>query len=87
MKRKVTFQIDAPGAKKVLLAGDFTDWEASARKMTKKPGRSAVFSTSLSLAPGSYEYKFIVDGEWREDPAAESRRNSFGTRNAVITVG
>ncbi|NIM06632.1 MAG: glycoside hydrolase [Armatimonadetes bacterium] len=86
MKRKVAFQIDAPGAKQVLVAGDFTNWESGAKRMPKKRGKKVVFSTSLMLSPGTYEYKFIVDGEWREDPAAESRENLFGTRNSLITV-
>jgi len=84
--KKVTFQIHAPGARQVFLAGDFTQWEAEAKRMTRKRGESGVFSASVNLSPGTYEYKFIVDGEWKEDPARPCRANSFGTNNSVITV-
>lgn len=86
MNKKVTFQIDAPGAKQVLLAGDFTQWEAGAKRMTRKRGQTQLFSTSISLPPGTYEYKYIVDGEWKEDPAAQNCINRFGTQNSVLTV-
>jgi 1,4-alpha-glucan branching enzyme len=86
MKRKVAFQIDAPDAKQVLLVGDFTAWESNAKRLSRKRGKSALFSTSLTLPAGTYEYKFIVDGEWREDPTAETCPNCFGSRNSLIRV-
>ncbi len=85
--KKVTFQVRAPGAKQVYLAGDFTHWQAQAKRMTRKRDQSGVFAASITLSPGTYEYKFIVDGEWREDPASPSRMNSFGASNSVLTVG
>jgi len=85
--KKVAFQIHAPGAKEVLLAGDFTQWDKQPKKMTRKRGQSGVFSTSLALPLGIHEYKFIVDGKWHEDPAATNVANSFGSVNSVIEVG
>jgi len=39
------------------------------------------------LAPGSYEYKFVVNGEWTVDPANPSFVvNALGTLNSVIEV-
>jgi hypothetical protein len=48
--------------------------------------RSRTFAAMVSLPPGRYEYKFIVDGEWVEDPKADSVPNEFGSRNSVIHV-
>ena len=83
---KVRFTLDAPGARKVLLVGDFTDWEGAALTMRRRKAGAATFSTSVSLARGTYEYKFIVDGEWVEDPDADRVPNAFGTANSVVTV-
>jgi len=83
---KVRFSIQAPKAKTVRLAGDFTDWEASPLTMRRSKAESATFLTSVTLPPGTYEYKFIVDGTWVEDPSAERMSNPFGTSNSVVTV-
>ena len=85
--KRVRFSLAAPGAKKVLLVGDFTDWQSKARKMQRLKPRSRTFVATVALPPGRYEYKFIVDGEWIEDPQADAVLNRFGTRNSVCTVG
>ncbi len=85
--KRVRFTVEAPGAESVLLAADFTDWEGHARKMRRVRRGSPAFATTVSLAPGTYQYKFLVDGEWVEDPKAESVANSFGTHNSVRRVG
>jgi 1,4-alpha-glucan branching enzyme len=84
--KKVRFSLSAPGAKQVLLAADFTDWEAHARRMKRTKPRSRTFAATVTLARGTYEYKFIVDGEWVEDPKAESVMNRLGSRNSLATV-
>lgn len=39
------------------------------------------------LAPGQYSYRFIVDGQWCDDPCATQRvPNPFGTENALLVV-
>lgn len=69
-------------ARQVSLAGSFSDWKPV--RMSKRRGR---FQASLLLAPGAYQYKFMVDGEWKHDPAAEeSVVNEFGTLNSVVRV-
>ncbi len=84
--KRVRFSLDAPKAKAVLLVGDFTDWEARAKRMRRPRRGSPSFVTVVELEPGTYEYKFIVDGHWVEDPRAEAVPNSFGTRNSVVSV-
>jgi hypothetical protein len=41
----------------------------------------------LTLAPGRYEYRFIVDGEWMADPLAKDFvPNPFGGQNSLLEV-
>lgn len=83
--KRVEFQLHAPAATAVKLAGDFTEWELRAIEMMHSA--DGVWFTVVPLAPGSYSYRFIVDGEWRDDPRTERRvPNPFGTQNAIIHV-
>lgn len=84
--RKTLFSLIAPRAKEVLLVGDFTNWQAKPLMMDRMKPRSRTFAAAVSLPPGTYEYKFIVDGEWVEDPHAEAVTNRLGTRNSRLTV-
>ena len=61
---KVTFTYTGSGTN-VYVAGSFNGWSASANKMTKSGG---VFTCTLDLAPGRYEYKLVKDGSWINDP-------------------
>ncbi len=83
---RVHFRLVAPGAKEVLLAGDFTDWATRPKRMKRAKPRGRTFETSISLPPGRYEYKFIVDGDWVEDPKAATQPNCYGTVNSVCEV-
>jgi hypothetical protein len=39
------------------------------------------------LAPGTYEYKFCVDGHWQPDPENPNfTPNDLGTLNSVLIV-
>jgi len=41
----------------------------------------------LLLAPGRYQYKFIVDGDWIADPTAQNNvPNEHGSLNLVVEV-
>lgn len=80
-----TFRIKAPNAKKIILAGDFNDWNPNSLLM-KKDGDYWTFPVYLS--PGKHHYKFIVDGEWIRDPANKLwEQNEFGTGNSVLWIG
>ena len=83
--QKQTFSFNAPGAMSVLLVGDFTHWQQSPIPLKKKKG--GVWQTTVSLEPGSHHYRFLVDGEWRDDPECTVRlTNPFGTQNSVRVV-
>ena len=84
-KRKVTFACHAPEAQAVSLAGCFTNWDQAPVGLKKRQG--GLWETTIPLAPGTYEYRLIVDGQWQDDPQCPTRvPNPFGTENCVRTV-
>ncbi|MCK5513965.1 MAG: glycogen-binding domain-containing protein [Deltaproteobacteria bacterium] len=41
----------------------------------------------IPLKPGKYQYKFIVDGEWRIDPYnTEVTTSDIGVNNSTVEV-
>lgn len=85
-KKAVTFTIHAEKGQRVFVAGQFNDWNPTAKEMTYK-AKEGIYTTTLKLAPGKYEYKYVIDGAWCADPEnAESVPNDQGTFNSVITV-
>lgn len=70
----------------VSLSGDFNGWSPNATPM--KQYDDGHWETTLDLAPGRYEYKFVRDGEWMPDLLArENVLNRYGTLNSVIEIG
>jgi hypothetical protein len=46
-----------------------------------------MWSKTLSLDPGSYQYRLLVDGQWQDDPQCLQRvPNTYGTENCVRVV-
>jgi 1,4-alpha-glucan branching enzyme len=81
-----TFTYTDPAAKSVYVAGDFNEWNATANPMEKDS--SGVWTASVALKPGKYQYKFVVDGNWKQDPLnPDTADDTFGGRNSVKTVG
>lgn len=84
--KNVTFTVHADKGKAVYLAGVFNQWSLTAKKMAYK-AKSGIYTATIKLAPGSYEYKFVIDGTWCADPEnANSVPNDQGTFNSVIDV-
>jgi Glycogen recognition site of AMP-activated protein kinase len=83
--KKVEFFLKAPSAKSVKLAADFTDWEKCPLDMMQN--EDGVWFSFIPLEPGRYAYRFIVDGQWCDDPRSAWRvPNPFGTENALRVV-
>jgi 1,4-alpha-glucan branching enzyme len=71
------------GTKKVQLAGCFNNWKPVPMQRQK----SGSFVKVLSMSPGTYEYKFLVDGEWQHDlDHSDWAVNPHGTLNSVAQV-
>ncbi len=80
----VEFRFYRPGARSVALAGDFNAWQKSCFPM--KPDGDGWWTYRLHLAPGTYQFKYFVDGEWFLDYAAFGlERGPFGW-NSVVHV-
>jgi 1,4-alpha-glucan branching enzyme len=85
VKQQQTFSFTAPAATSVLLVGDFTHWQEHPVPLRKQA--HGAWENTIALLPGKYHYRFIVDGEWRDDPECTLRvNNPFGTQDAVLVV-
>jgi len=84
-KSRQSFSFCAPAALSVQLVGDFTHWQKKPISLSKN--ESGVWSGSVELPPGTYHYRFLVDGQWRDDPECTLRvENPYGSQNSVRQV-
>jgi len=84
-KKRVTFKFSDAVARQVFLAGSFNAWDPSARPLKKDA--KGVWKTTMMLSQGVYQYRFIVDGNWMEDPVSHEKQiNEFGSYNSVVIV-
>jgi len=84
----VRFEFVAPAAHRVSLAGSFNGWNDST--LTFSHGTQAgVWTVTVALPPGEYQYLFVVDGErWIPDPTAHAQvKDEFGQTNSLLVVG
>lgn len=81
------FVFNAQSASRVTIVGDFNDWDPEASPL-QKMGKG-VWTITIPLAPGRYQYTFVVDGTtWVADPVApRTLEDDFGQPNSIITVG
>lgn len=81
----VVLKCEAPNATTVAVAGSFNNWNPEVTPLYRQP--DGTWAVELYLAPGTYEYRFVIDGCWCDDPAAtEYVPNPFGSYNAVLRV-
>ena len=82
----VLFRVLAPEARSVSLAGDFNAWTSDGSVQLERRA-DGTWEISMALPEGDYEYKFLVDGSWVNDPMNPTKvANTFGTANDVVTV-
>ena len=80
--KKVRFNLYAPDAERVFLAGDFNNWDV--HNLPMKKDNKGTWEASFALPAGRYEYRFWVDEVWLDDPNAQERvENPFGSQNCV----
>jgi 1,4-alpha-glucan branching enzyme len=85
-KKAVTFKTAADRGSRVYVAGTFNHWDATSYRL-RYCASKGVFKTTLLLAPGYYEYKFVIDGLWHVDVGCPNwALNDNGTLNSVIKV-
>ena len=72
-------------AETVQVAGEFTSWSIKGQDFVRF---GEVWSKTIYLDPGLYQYQIVVDGTWIMDPAnADSVDNNVGGFNSLLTVG
>jgi hypothetical protein len=84
----VRFELVAPEAGRVALAGSFNGWSDSTLFFHRNSA-SGTWSITVPLKPGEYEYLFVLDGErWIPDPGAHAQvDDGLGNVNSMIVVG
>lgn len=81
----ITFSFEAPQASNVSLAGCFNGWNPQTTPL--KQNQEGIWTCVVSVEPGEHQYRFVVDGEWTDDPVNVNRCwNEFGTENCLLIV-
>ena len=80
-----TFQLlGFQNASQVVLSGSFNNWNTQQLRMHKN---ALGWFISLPLKPGYYEYKYIIDGEWRIDESNQLTTDDLqGGENSVLFI-
>ena len=84
---KVTFSLEAKEANSVAVIGDFNKWNSAEGILNKQ--KNGTFKAAFDLPKdNSFEYKYLVDGEFVNEIEADSYRwNEFaGAENSVLEV-
>ena len=84
--QSVLFVWPAPlEAESVAVVGNFNAWEGTD---LSDPDGDGIWTAQIPLAPGRYEYAFVVDGKWQgHDPRADEVIQSFGQYSSVRYIG
>ena len=80
------FVYDGP-ARRVVLVGDFNNWDEKANALEREPG-SSLWSVTVPIQRGRHIYAFLVDSVWTVDKRAPVASDpDFGVTGSVILVG
>ncbi|MDD5120937.1 MAG: AAA family ATPase [Candidatus Omnitrophica bacterium] len=82
---EVTLSVKAPDAKEVYLAGEFNNWKLDENSRMEQA--NGCWIKCLNLNTGKYRYRFVIDGNWVEDPANPlTQLNTYGTLDSLLEV-
>jgi hypothetical protein len=82
----VQFTYVNPGASRVYVAGSFNNWQKDKVSLSRT-SEQGVWTGTVILRPGVYEYMFVVDGQWMVDQLARRyMEDGFGRKNALLYV-
>lgn len=75
-----------PRAREVKIAGDFNNWVPDKEVISVRE-EDGTWKKMIAVPPGAYQYKFYIDGEWKEDPNNPNIvENKYGSYNSLIVV-
>ena len=81
----VVFRIHAPEAANVSVVGSFNEWNGTATPLAKTS--DGWWEARVALAPGSYEYAYVIDAKYTTPPEAiVTVEDGFGGRNGFLEV-
>ena len=82
-----SLRINDNKAHTVAIAGDFNGWNPQTNVLEDLEG-DGIWTGTLNLEPGKYEYMFVMDGEeWFPDPnALRYVKDGFGNKNAILEI-
>jgi len=81
------FTYYGPEASSVKIGGNFNNWNPSDEFLMER-AKDGTWTKNISLKPGTYQYKFIVDGKWIEDQNNSNYiNNAYGGNNSVLEIG
>jgi 1,4-alpha-glucan branching enzyme len=83
-KTKIT--VAFPAAQKVCLAGDFNGWDPEVTRLRRLRKGEDLFSATLDVPEGAYEFKYVIDGKWVCCPDSPRVLSALGTENSLMLV-
>ncbi len=85
-ERTVEFVFPDPNAKEVYIAGDFNSWRVG--EDTRLEKKNGMWVKNMTLPPGRYRYRFVVDGRWIDDPNNPIKeKNPYGELDSLLNIG
>lgn len=80
------FFYHAPKANRVKIVGTFNHWKPSEESLMERK-KDGTWSKRIYLAPGTYQYRFLIDDVWVEDQNNFYQvDNAFGGKNSVVEI-
>lgn len=80
------FILRDPKATDVKIAGDFNNWIPDKGVVTSRE-KDGTWKKVINIAPGAYQYKFCIDGDWKEDPGNPNIvSNRYGSYNSLVII-
>ena len=80
------FFYHASKANRVKIVGTFNNWNTSEESLMERK-KDGTWSKRIYLAPGTYQYRFLIDDVWGEDQNSSNQvDNSFGGKNSVVEI-
>ena len=85
-QRGIVFTLEASEDAVVQIAGDFNNWVPEGLNLSQSMARP-VWQKLIPLKPGTYQYKYLINGRWMPDPANNRVVDDFlGGINSVLNV-
>ena len=77
------FRLEKPEAQSVELMAEFNGWKA----LPMKKQSDGTWTATVAVPPGTYGYKFLVNGtEWVFDPKNTNRKSVDGIENSAVEI-